>query len=155
MAVENVVRKGEFACNKQFLLFSQFFLPNIALHSHFKCTLKCRLQFVSIWINLKNLSSAKELITLKEKAFESIVESSISPVPVYFFLYPCQTWSFQLYLSLSQRTNFDFSKLKESADDNLKFNENSRKFSKWEENTVGKGEIACYKQFLLFPKCFP
>ena len=22
------------------------------------------------------------------------------------------------------------------------------------ENTVGKGEIACYKQFLLFPQCF-
>ena len=22
------------------------------------------------------------------------------------------------------------------------------------ENTVGKGEIACYKQFLLFPLCF-
>ena len=22
------------------------------------------------------------------------------------------------------------------------------------ENTVGKGEIACYEQFLLFPLCF-
>ena len=22
------------------------------------------------------------------------------------------------------------------------------------ENTVGKGEIACHKQFLLFPQCF-
>ena len=22
------------------------------------------------------------------------------------------------------------------------------------ENTVGKGEIACYEQFLLFPQCF-
>ena len=26
--------------------------------------------------------------------------------------------------------------------------------SKWVENTVGKGEIACYEQFLLFPQCF-
>ena len=26
--------------------------------------------------------------------------------------------------------------------------------SKWEENTVGKGEIACYEQFLLFLQCF-
>ena len=26
--------------------------------------------------------------------------------------------------------------------------------SKWVENTVGKGEIARYEQFLLFPKCF-
>ena len=26
--------------------------------------------------------------------------------------------------------------------------------TKMAENTVGKGEIACYKQFLLFPQCF-
>ena len=32
--------------------------------------------------------------------------------------------------------------------------ENSRKFSKWLENTVGKGEIALYEQFLLFLQCF-
>ena len=31
---------------------------------------------------------------------------------------------------------------------------NGRKFSKWVENTVGKGEIARYEQFLLFPQCF-
>ena len=28
------------------------------------------------------------------------------------------------------------------------------KISKQVENTVGKGEIACYEQFLLFPQCF-
>ena len=49
---------------------------------------------------------------------------------------------------------FDSSKHKEFADDNFKFDENSRKFSKWLENTVGKGEIARYEQFLLFPQCF-
>ena len=38
----------------------------------------------------------------------------------------------------------DRSKLKQSADNNSKFDENSRKFSKWVENTVGKGEIARY-----------
>ena len=48
----------------------------------------------------------------------------------------------------------DFSKLKDSADDNFKFDENDRKFSKWVENTVGKGEIFRYEQFLLFPQCF-
>ena len=48
----------------------------------------------------------------------------------------------------------DSSKLKEFADDNFKFNENGRKLSKWVENTVGKGEIARYEQFLLFPQCF-
>ena len=34
------------------------------------------------------------------------------------------------------------------------FDENGRQFSKWVENTVGKGEIALYEQFLLFPQCF-
>ena len=28
------------------------------------------------------------------------------------------------------------------------------KLSKWVENTLGKGEIARYEQFLLFPECF-
>ena len=58
-------------------------------------------------------------------------------------------------LTLSQTIHFvDSSKLKEFADDNFKFHENVRKFFKWVENTVGKGEIARYEQFLLFPQCF-
>ena len=44
--------------------------------------------------------------------------------------------------------------MKEFADDNFKFDENGRKLSKLVENTVGKGEIARYEQFLLFPQCF-
>ena len=48
----------------------------------------------------------------------------------------------------------DPSKLNEYADDNFKFDENGRKFSKQVENTVGKGGIARYEQFLLFPQCF-
>ena len=39
-------------------------------------------------------------------------------------------------------------------DDNFKFDENGRKLSKQVENNVGKGEIARYEQFLLFPRCF-
>ena len=35
----------------------------------------------------------------------------------------------------------------------VKFDENGRKLSKRVENTVGKGEIGCYEQFLLFPQC--
>ena len=53
ISVENIVRKGEIACNKQFLLFSKCFLPYMVLNFHFKCTLKCRLQFVSVWTGLK------------------------------------------------------------------------------------------------------
>ena len=48
----------------------------------------------------------------------------------------------------------DWSKLKQYADDNFEFDVNSRKFSKLKGNTMGKGEIAHYKQFLLFPQCF-
>ena len=50
-------------------------------------------------------------------------------------------------------TILDSSKLKEFAD-NFKFDENGRRLSKRVENTVGKGEIAHYEQFLLFPQCF-
>ena len=48
----------------------------------------------------------------------------------------------------------DSSKLTEFADDNFQFDENGRKFSKPVENTAGKGEIARYKQFILFLQCF-
>ena len=58
-------------------------------------------------------------------------------------------------LTYYQKTKFERRpKLKQSADDNFEFDVNSRKFSKLVENTVGKGEIARYEQFLLFPKCF-
>ena len=40
------------------------------------------------------------------------------------------------------------------AEDHFKFDENGRKFSKRVDYTVGKGEIARYEQFLLFPQCF-
>ena len=48
----------------------------------------------------------------------------------------------------------DSTKLKEFADNNLRFDENGGKFSKRMENTVGKGEIAHHKQFLFFQQCF-
>ena len=57
-------------------------------------------------------------------------------------------------LTLSQMTNFRPFQFQDFADDNLKFDENSRKLSKQVENTMGKGEIARYEQFLLFPQCF-
>ena len=43
---------------------------------------------------------------------------------------------------------------KEFADDNFKLDKNDRQFARRIENTVGKGEIARYEQFLLFPRCF-
>ena len=44
--------------------------------------------------------------------------------------------------------------MKEFADNNFKCDKNGRKVSTQVENTVGKGEIARYEQFLLFPQCF-
>ena len=44
------------------------------------------------------------------------------------------------------------SKLKGFADD--EFCKTGRKLSKQVENTVGKGVIAHYQQFLFFPQCF-
>ena len=53
-----------------------------------------------------------------------------------------QTTNFRLFQSESLQTTIS------------KFTKNGRKLSKWVENTVGKGEIARYEQFLLFPQCF-
>ena len=61
---------------------------------------------------------------------------------------------FKCPLILSQTTIWDWSKLKEFADDNFKFDENGRNLYEWVENTVGKEEIARDEQFLLFPQCF-
>ena len=44
--------------------------------------------------------------------------------------------------------------MNEFADNNFRSDENGRKILKWVENTVGKGEIAHYEQFLLSPQCF-
>ena len=60
--MENIERKGEIACNKQFLLVSQFFLPYEVLILHYKCTLKMS---SAICFNLdqsKILSSGNGLI---------------------------------------------------------------------------------------------
>ena len=51
-------------------------------------------------------------------------------------------------------TDFRLIQMKEFADNNFNLVEKVRKFLKQVENTMGKGEIFCYKQFLLFPQCF-
>ena len=107
--MENIVRKGEIACNN-------VFYPIWYLLSILNALLKCRLQFVLIWTSLK---------------FCRLV----------------------MGYSFPKRQSLDF-KLKEVTDHIFKFDENNRKCYKPVENTVGKGEIARYKQFLLFPQCF-
>ena len=57
-------------------------------------------------------------------------------------------------LTISQMSNFRLFQTERVWEDNFKFDENGGKFFKRVENTVGKGEIARYEQFLLFPPCF-
>ena len=84
---------------------------------------------------------------------------AFSPFPTMFSEY----FSFRVVIGLEcvmkipsfpKRQILDYSNLKVFADDKFKFHEIGRKFSKSVENTVGKGEIARYEQFLLFPLCF-
>ena len=48
----------------------------------------------------------------------------------------------------------DATKLIEFADDNFKLDKNDGSIFKWVEKSVGKGEIAPYKEFLLMKHCF-
>ena len=48
-------------------------------------------------------------------------------------------------------TNFG---LFQTADDSFKFDENGRKFSRQGRKRCGKGDVARYEQFLLFPLSF-
>ena len=53
-----------------------------------------------------------------------------------------------------KRQIVDTSNLKGFTGNNSKFDKMAKKFSKRVENTEVKGEIAHYKQCLLFPQCF-
>ena len=79
--------------------------------------------------------------------------ANIFPVVHNVFFLFTNTYMYH-HLSITRRQILDSSKLKLFADNHFKFDENERELSKQEENTVGKGEIARYRQFLLFPKWF-
>ena len=68
--------------------------------------------------------------------------------------YNCEKFRKLQFNPFPKKQISDCSKLKEFAGNNSKFDENNKKCSKQGENTVGKGEIARYEQFLLFPLCF-
>ena len=82
--------------------------------------------------------------TLAWSKLESFANSTLNVAEMMQLLFnPITRWQI-----------LDSFKLKDFADDSSKFEENWRKLFKLVENTVGKGEIARYKQFLLFPQCF-
>ena len=74
----------------------------------------------------------------------------------HFLLFPqCfQTASFSGLLTHYQMTNFRLFRIKRLCRRQFQIDENGRKLSKPVVNAVGKGEIACDEQFLLFPQCF-
>ena len=86
----------------------------------------------------------KLLLTVYPNLLDCITKEGVSLLTHELFT----TWP------ITRRQILDSSKLKEFADDNFKFDENGRKLTKQVENIVGKGEIARYEQFLLFPQCF-
>ena len=65
-----------------------------------------------------------------------------------------KVWSKLYFSPFPKRQILHSPKLKEFADGNFEFEKNGRRFSKGVEDTVGKGEIACYEQFLFFQQCF-
>ena len=83
-----------------------------------------------------------------------LVTSIFSICHSVFFSIKEKNCHFSNLYPITRRRILDSSKLKEFADVNFKFDENGRKLSKRVENTVGKGEIAHYEQFFLFPQCF-
>ena len=117
------------ACNKQFLFFSQCFLPNMSLIFHFKCTSKCCQQFVSIWTSPNICCLVKSSTTLREKSlendpgkkpFENIVGKGENAGIQHFLLYPQCFLPFQtpkiitlvtLNLSSAKRLEFCASKI--------------------------------------------
>ena len=68
-------------------------------------------------------------------------------------LFP-DTWCPANYLTHFQMTNFGLFQTERVCRRQFQNDESGSKLSKRIENIVGKGEIARYQQFFLFPQCF-
>ena len=66
----------------------------------------------------------------------------------------CIPCSKTLQLTHYQTTNFRLFQTERVCRRQFQIGRKWKKVSKQVENTVGKGEIARYEQFLLFPQCF-
>ena len=98
--------------------------------------------------------AVNSLLFEKEATLLSIYTKPVTTLALLLLSDTRQTVEDSVDLPITRRHILDSSKLKEFADDNFNLDENGRKFAKWIENTVEKGEIARYEQFLLFPQCF-
>ena len=134
--VENIVGKGENAGYQHFLPFPQCFQ---------KPSLSGSLKVGIVWERVKPCENetVKSIYSCQPA---STVQTSIGNFFFIFFMSKNN--------SLPDDQIFDWSKLKQTADNSLKCISNGKKVTYKVENIVRKGEMACYKQFLLFSQCF-
>ena len=74
--------------------------------------------------------------------YECTFKCRLQFVSIWTSLKLCRLVRIKVNLPSPKRKILDSRKLKELAEDNFSFDENGRKFPKWVENTVGKGEFA-------------
>ena len=130
--MENFERNEEIACNKQFLLFSQCFLPTMALILHFKRTLKCRLQFVSIWTSLKLCGMVMGFMSRsKFLASPTILNNIRSLVPKLF-----------LHLETFESNYFWLAKPYSLANQMLRYFQLSKIFEKKTKDNLENGRLS-------------
>ena len=112
-------------------------------HNVFKSCLLLMCQNEYLWskgLNLIGNAMAKEgLIHLCDALYQERHHLFMNPLNRF-----CQFTFETLSKAFPKQQILISSKLKQSADNNIKFDENSRKFSKRVENTVCKGGIARY-----------
>ena len=92
---------------------------------------------LSIWTSLKFCHFVNEPCSVKKEAYCN-----------------CKKCQHRSVCAVPKEQILGSPKLKEFADANFEFDRNGGEFSRQVENTVGKGEVTGYKQFLLFPQCF-
>ena len=161
--MQNIVRKGEIACNKQFLLFSLCFPGCMVLIFHLKCTLKCRLQCVLIWTCLKFCRLVMGQILAASTTMNSFLVVTFTSIS-HYFPQNLQLWPVPIAEMISGE------KMKEYLNDHRQSSENGLTPPKdkilTSPNTMhlqtnnqaifvfDRVETVFYQHFLLFPNCF-
>ena len=125
----NIVTEGEIACNKQFLLFSQCFLPYMVLIFHFKMS-----SAICFSLDQSKILSSGDGLTIERKAC------------VYNFQTELSSYLF------TKRQILVSSKLKAFADHKLNAVVPMISLFDREQNTVGKEEML--PAFSSFPSVF-
>ena len=142
--VENIARVRENAHYQHFLLF-----PNVFKRLLFQDCLKSGL--CGKELRLMVVIEAGFIFTHCQPFFDDCyVEKQPETWGILIIEYWLNKLQEKLWQSVDEKM-LDSSKLKKIADNNLNFHENGRQFFKQVEKTVGKGEIARFEQFLLFP----